>query len=583
MRGRRLALSMRGERRSRRLASPWIATVAAGSVALVGLATYVAAFGSAIPWSDDWVLFPVAIGDEAITVRWLWEPIAEHRLPLTRLLYVALVRIGGGDLRPLLAAGVVLLASASGLLVLTARRWRGGPAWSDLLLPLLLLSVGQYEVLLWGMGLPFTLPVFLFAAALAGASSRSRVGAGALAAASAGLPFCDAAGVALAIPMAALCVGAAADGRRRGDLAAAWIAGTGGAVAMAGIGLQAISFQRPASYPDPGLAASLGTLVEVAGCGLGTGRGMGGWSGAIALLAVVVAAAGLARQKGEAGRGGAIAGFLATGLLVLFVVVGRAGFGPGAGMRSEYVTLAAPLLCLAVMTASRGDSAGGRAVVALVAVGWSAVLPSAIGEAVFFGRDRSDRMTRFEEDVRRGLRLEELEALHGASIYDDDTRRVEGCLRTLERHRLGPFAEPGTFLRSIGRPLRLVPFEPRVASTRDLEWREEVGSGFAYDPFVVFESPAAAPIAGIRLSLGVETKGAVPAWVQVFWAAPGEPLSESRRAAIWVSGDGRRHDLTVWTTGVVGKWRIDPVATRVPFRFRLHSADLVFETENERR
>ncbi|HEY4491736.1 MAG TPA: hypothetical protein VI958_07015, partial [Acidobacteriota bacterium] len=123
---------------------------------------YVHRYGSPIPWGDDWANVPYVIGKRPITIKWLWSLHNEHRVPLPRLVYVAAMRAGGNDFRAGMYVNVFLLATIALLFLILMRRMRGRIGPGDLFFPLCLLSLAQFENLLWSFQLAFVISTFLF-------------------------------------------------------------------------------------------------------------------------------------------------------------------------------------------------------------------------------------------------------------------------------------------------------------------------------------------------------------------------------------------------------------------------------------
>jgi hypothetical protein len=106
-------------------------------------------FGANCPVWDEWALIPQATGESAPSLSWLWSPHGEHRIPFARALYVLLMRISGCDVRSVMVVDVAMLGAAAWALVAAMRWSRGRTVWTDALIPLVVLSPGQYENLLW--------------------------------------------------------------------------------------------------------------------------------------------------------------------------------------------------------------------------------------------------------------------------------------------------------------------------------------------------------------------------------------------------------------------------------------------------
>jgi hypothetical protein len=109
---------------------------------------YVMTFGKNLPFQDEWhMVVPFLTGERALTLEHLWAQHNEHRIVLTKLVELCLIRLGGGDFRVSMYVNVALCAATAAALVLAARQLRGRSAYQDAVFPLLLLQVGHYETL----------------------------------------------------------------------------------------------------------------------------------------------------------------------------------------------------------------------------------------------------------------------------------------------------------------------------------------------------------------------------------------------------------------------------------------------------
>src|SRR5262245_30014557 len=97
-------------------------------------------YGHNVPFFDDWSMIPFVAGQERITPEWLWSQYNEHRMSLTKLLFVGLYRVSGGDLRAGMYFNATALIAMSLLMLRTAYSIRGRIAITDAFIPLLLLS-----------------------------------------------------------------------------------------------------------------------------------------------------------------------------------------------------------------------------------------------------------------------------------------------------------------------------------------------------------------------------------------------------------------------------------------------------------
>src|SRR5262249_35508503 len=122
------------------------------SLAAVG---FVLACGWNAPAIDEWEFVAVLLGHEPAR-PWLWAQHNEHRLPLSKLVFLTQFRLTH-DFRSGMLLQVVLLSALSlGLMRLTSRL-RGRPDWADAFFPISLLNLGHWENFLLGYQICFTL------------------------------------------------------------------------------------------------------------------------------------------------------------------------------------------------------------------------------------------------------------------------------------------------------------------------------------------------------------------------------------------------------------------------------------------
>src|SRR5207237_6340242 len=87
--------------------------------------------------------FPLQLYPDSLTLRDLWEPLNEHRVPLPKLVTWAVSRVAGYDPKAILRVDLALLSAGAAALTAAARRIRGSTRFGDAVSPLVLLSVGQ--------------------------------------------------------------------------------------------------------------------------------------------------------------------------------------------------------------------------------------------------------------------------------------------------------------------------------------------------------------------------------------------------------------------------------------------------------
>jgi hypothetical protein len=134
--------------------SAWAALTIAGVL-------YVSHFGLTSPYADEWRWTEQLVGAAPVDVAWLCQAENGHRVPLYKLVYLAVLRAGGYDYRSTALASVLLLSAASLAVLLAARRLRGRWDWTDVVLPALLLNWSQAINLVWGFQLFYVLPISL--------------------------------------------------------------------------------------------------------------------------------------------------------------------------------------------------------------------------------------------------------------------------------------------------------------------------------------------------------------------------------------------------------------------------------------
>jgi len=134
---------------------------------VVGAATYVGLYALPMPFADEWGMVDVATGRNEPTLAWIWAPHNDHRIPLTKILYLALGRATGYDFRLMALTNVALLSVAAAVLLVAARRVSGRSRLFHLVIPALLLHFGHEINLTWSMQICFTMYALLTSILLA--------------------------------------------------------------------------------------------------------------------------------------------------------------------------------------------------------------------------------------------------------------------------------------------------------------------------------------------------------------------------------------------------------------------------------
>lgn len=115
-----------------------------------------------VPFSEDWLLVSALTGHEPHLGTWLWSQHNEHRVPVPRLILLALLSVGQGDFRVGGAFSILTLAAIALLMMETARYVRSGQArLADAFFPVAFLHLGHTENMLWTWQITQVLPVAL--------------------------------------------------------------------------------------------------------------------------------------------------------------------------------------------------------------------------------------------------------------------------------------------------------------------------------------------------------------------------------------------------------------------------------------
>jgi hypothetical protein len=130
---------------------------------IVWVATFVYHHVYNIPMNDEWYYVRDFVASWEVKLAWLFERHGEHRFILGHAIYLGLIWVSGLDFRVGSYVTIGFLATASAVLILAARKFRGGrTTLADLIFPMLLLHLGHTENLMIGYQLVFTLTaVFL--------------------------------------------------------------------------------------------------------------------------------------------------------------------------------------------------------------------------------------------------------------------------------------------------------------------------------------------------------------------------------------------------------------------------------------
>ena len=127
--------------RLRSLASLTVVVFVWASMLLVALGLVYRYGTRTLPQNDEvWALYDSGSG---IHINWLWKTWAEHRIPLAKLIWKAVLQSTNYDFRAGNFLTILGLAATVGLMLWTANKIRGRTILADAFFPLAILNVGQ--------------------------------------------------------------------------------------------------------------------------------------------------------------------------------------------------------------------------------------------------------------------------------------------------------------------------------------------------------------------------------------------------------------------------------------------------------
>ncbi|MGN6391306.1 MAG: hypothetical protein ACTHM9_03520 [Gemmatimonadales bacterium] len=556
----------------------WL-TWAAMTAGALGL---VARYGSNVPSWDDWDMVPTLTHAQPISVGWLWSQHNEHRVPLPRLLYLAVNRMTGTDFRATMVVDALAMAAVAAAMIMTARR-RRGPSLADAFFPLVLLHWGQAANLLWGWQLQFFCSVVLACIALVaivrtepGADlGRSATTVGVCAVL---LTLSGANGLGLVPALAAWplamalgpprCTGAARPGGPGARIAAT--------LALVLIAVYFVHWQPVPYHPKShSVHQTLKTALQFLAIGLGPAGHVWWPFSEYAVLLLGAATVGLlvwVWRSRPVERPRALGLFLFLGAmssLALGLGLGRDGF------ETRYVTLAAPAWCATYFVwRLYGPGLVRRGVPALLAASAVVALVPNVRFGLEYASDLRAHLSAFERDLAAGVPAYELIRRYGPWLHPHQDI-VADYLRLLARAQVGPYARLRADPSFTSIP---VPLEP--VQTVQLSWRDSVARVEGPDPAVVFELPENHQVAGIRLAYRYRADDGTLPYIAIHWKTGGERSYDLARfykysptgdRANWERGAWTRiHDstttLTLWIDDTVKQIRITPDFRPATFR-----------------
>lgn len=535
------------------------------------LLAFTVAYGADLPTWDEWANAEVIAGAKPLTPSWLWSQHNEHRIPLPRLVSVILARITGADYRAPQFLNALALSASALILIVAARRQRGGSSYADVFISLILANIGHFGNVLYPFQVQFTLSTLLISAALAWLACLGRdrplgrAGAIAFGLAMILLPLCGANGIA---PIPALAVGVIglAINRRGREPAGilAWLVGSAilaSAISAATfIGYQRVKDHEMGAGVRQGLV--VGAQVLANGWGQVADRAWpaSGWAvGGIAAAML----AGLwwgRRRSGEAAWGLLV---FAGGMLSLAVGLGmgRAGLGDRVGFVPRYVSLLAPLYCAAFLAFGliprRGVAMFGQ--FSLAFAGAMLLWPNS-ADAVRRGREFVVTRDAFLKDLHRGEPPYRLIARYGSWLHPSN-EELTRLMPVLREAKIAPFDRLAQ-----DPPMREIPVEVEPARVM-VEGGDGSYRATGVDPYLIYSLPEPRLVCGIRFEYSHRNEPGSSAHFECRWRDT-HKLDPSGRYFLWYLPTGEDRRMTIWTDAVLDEIRIQPDNQPCDFKIR---------------
>jgi hypothetical protein len=549
---------------------------------------YVSKFGSRLPYYDDWALVPLLTGAEPLTPTALWAQYNEHRVPLPRLMLYALGKLSGFDFRAGMFFNVALLGGLSFLLLRTARRLRGHLHFADAFLPLLVLSLAQWESLLIDYALNLvgsTVVAGTILLLLAGSGPQVSPRRSVLMAACVMLlPLFGASGLVL-VPALALwlafvgvvhCRAAGVTERRWGLLVLGLVA-----VALLLCGAYFVGYQHAGWSPlavKPTHTLARGLQV------LGMLFGASGLPFAL-LKACVVPALLLAgggvwlvawcrKPQERVILLGFLAFLLAMGCLAGAVACGRADYLGSTGLVPRYTTLMVPLGCCLYFLGGRYGGASGAPATQMVLFLLAAVVfvPN-LRTAFDAGRSRRLALTSFETNLAAGVPPALLAECGADRVFP------AACKDAAAQSIAGLRDAGAAAFRSLPEdaPLRVAALPASVVSLREMIWTDGVARPVGGDPAVEVALPQAEFVYAVRLHYVYTNILGSPDLFAFSWRRTVDDVSPWTRGpkVLLEAGPGSEGDrtVTVWVNDRVDRVQLVPRIKM--FALRLAAVELV--------
>lgn len=546
-------------------------------------------YGNPVPFIDEWAHTDVLSGEQDVTAEWAWRPHGEHRIPLPKLAWISVIK-WTRSFKAGVYVNVLLFGIATFVLIRAAQKQCGGLTFSDAVLPLLLLHLGQgYNLQWWWQiieNLASIVICVLIASVVRGGPSLSPRAALQSGICLMILPFCGPSGLPCAVAMS-IWLGVwglrsvfRSDGARIAGVAAAGMA----AASLAFVALYFVGLSKPEHMPaSPSHWATLRTALQFLSVSVGSGANFW-WTQKAALVCVVLVSSLLVlvaawwRWHGHR--------FQIAGLLFLMLAIfplalslgwGRAYNGETAGLSHWYTIFGAPALCAAYFAwrlyappslgrfSRAGFFAGACMMLALNLV-WC---------RDFFGRENR-RMAAFMADLNTGMVLPVLADRYSNFLFATEHASYVWAAKAKQLHQAG---------YPVFRPLHIPDFEQieipyQFKHAHDATWADPTAVCTGTDPFLIFALDKPTYVSAIQIWYSY-TNAPDPVQSEFYWRhSRDSDFNETTRFSAWTqSTKPKLISRTFVIDDTIDQFRIDPANAACDFVLKR----ILFLTPTEKR
>lgn len=430
-------------------------------VVLVHALVIVAVDGRNMPEAEDWLLVPPLTGNEPNLLAWLWEPNAEHRVALPKLVYLIVLKLSGGDFRSGMVLNTLTLAALAAGCVRVSAALRGRMTYADAFFPLLFLNVGEANNFAWGWQFQYVsavaltlVPLFVIVRHGAAAPVRWSMAAALCVAL---LPLTGANGLIYTVALAPWFVLVALRQRveprlpHAGARAALFAGGAGAGLAITLVSL--LQYQPPRfNPPNPGPLPTIVTALKFAAMALGPAVWEYRALVALVLSIVVLGAAVLVVRRVRPALGtrdeerwrlaGLVCFIGGCAVLTAAMGYGRAAWVPMYKMPARYALLAVPTVVAAWYAWELyGTRRAAQSVqIALLALSLFCI-PANYRAGRFFVDWMRDSMDQAQRDIDAGIPRLAIAKRNRENLLHWDERNLGRRIGMLRDAGIGPFAK----------------------------------------------------------------------------------------------------------------------------------------------